>query len=265
MNTLSQEEQLTGVVSKLKAIDEYVRTKTTVRVAVTCSDVAASQANTEQLQSMITSTGLAPQTTNPLHTDAQFKPQYAQKHWVSLPFATNFAAKSIRTVPYTDPSSMALQVLASLMKHHYLHREIREKNGAYGGGAVYSGLDGVLSFYSYRDPNPEMSCSTFDQAATWATRESFSSQQLKEAKLSILSSMDAPVSVANEGMALFQHGITDEIRQQRRDTLFAVNAEDVRRAAEFVVSELPQANTTIIAGESLKQPITGWTRFQMDQ
>ncbi len=34
----------------------------------------------------------------------------------------------------------------------YLHKEIREKGGAYGSGCKYS-ADGYLAFYSYRDPN----------------------------------------------------------------------------------------------------------------
>jgi hypothetical protein len=35
----------------------------------------------------------------------------------------------------------------------YLHREIREKGGAYGGGAGASPVEGVFAFSSYRDPN----------------------------------------------------------------------------------------------------------------
>lgn len=54
------------------------------------------------------------------------------------------------------------------MSQHYLHREIREKNGAYGGGASYSALDGVFSFTSYRDPNPLKTVSTFQKSAEWA-------------------------------------------------------------------------------------------------
>ena len=54
------------------------------------------------------------------------------------------------------------------MSQHYLHREIREKNGAYGGGTSHSALDGIFSFTSYRDPNPLKTVSTFEKAAEWA-------------------------------------------------------------------------------------------------
>jgi len=60
------------------------------------------------------------------------------------------------------------------MSTHYLHPEIREKNGAYGGGAVYSGLDGTFSFYSYRDPKPLNSSEVFKKSVEWAATKKFS-------------------------------------------------------------------------------------------
>ena len=43
----------------------------------------------------------------------------------------------------------SIAVMARLLTNKYLHREIREKGGAYGGGAV-GGAPGQMSFYSYR-------------------------------------------------------------------------------------------------------------------
>lgn len=43
----------------------------------------------------------------------------------------------------------SLKILARLMTAKFLHTEIREKGGAYGGGARLS-RDGVFTLYSYR-------------------------------------------------------------------------------------------------------------------
>lgn len=43
----------------------------------------------------------------------------------------------------------SLKILASLMTAKFLHTEIREKGGAYGGGAKIS-HNGIFTFYSYR-------------------------------------------------------------------------------------------------------------------
>lgn len=43
----------------------------------------------------------------------------------------------------------SLKILARLMTAKFLHTQIREKGGAYGGGAKLS-HGGVFTFYSYR-------------------------------------------------------------------------------------------------------------------
>jgi Zn-dependent M16 (insulinase) family peptidase len=58
------------------------------------------------------------------------------------------------------------------MTNAYLHREIREKGGAYGGGASH-GLHGSVAFYSYRDPNTFETVTQFKKAVEWAAAGSF--------------------------------------------------------------------------------------------
>lgn len=100
------------------------------------------------------------------------------------------------------------------MSNLYLHREIREKNGAYGGGAVYSSTGGLFSFVSYRDPSPQKTLATYTDSVQWVlNRADFTEQELAEAKLSLFQMMDAPVSADEEGMVVFTEGITDEMRQ----------------------------------------------------
>lgn len=171
--------------------------------------------------------------------------------WIPLPFASSYTGMALPTGSYLHQDAMKLQVLAYLMTHQYLHREVREKGGAYGGGASYSALEGVFSWYSYRDPNPLKSVSTFSDAAKWAAGASngLTEQQLEEAKLSLLGSMDAPISVRSEGMSYFKHGITDEMRQTRRDCLFSVTLQDVREAADkYLVTPSNLARTTVLGG-----------------
>jgi Zn-dependent M16 (insulinase) family peptidase len=68
-----------------------------------------------------------------------------------------------------------VQVLAYVMSNGYLHREIREKGGAYGGGARQS-RDGVLACYSYRDPNTLATIEHFHGAIKWATEGAFTGE-----------------------------------------------------------------------------------------
>lgn len=43
--------------------------------------------------------------------------------------------------------------MADTLSNNYLHREIREKGGAYGAGCSVRSLMGSMTLWSYRDPN----------------------------------------------------------------------------------------------------------------
>ena len=83
------------------------------------------------------------------HTTHQnrFEPS-SHKTQIELPFSVNFMSKSVQGVPYTHADYPTLQILSRLLYWKFLHREIREKGGAYGGGATCQ--PGAFSFFSYR-------------------------------------------------------------------------------------------------------------------
>ncbi|AMD21644.1 HFL212Wp [Eremothecium sinecaudum] len=177
---------------------------------------------------------------------------------IKFPFQVHYAAQTLKGVPYVHEDGAPLQVLANLLTFKHLHREIREKGGAYGGGAAYSAVDGVLNFYSYRDPNPLNTLSTFDNIARYALQDSHWSQDdLNEAKLTIFQKVDAPVSVRSEGSAAFYYNITDEMRQKRREGLLDVSIDDVHRvASKYLVDNPPTTRVSAVVGPEI--PGVNW-------
>lgn len=119
----------------------------------------------------------------------------------------------LKTVPYTHPDGPALQILSQLLTHKHLHHEIREKGGAYGGGAFHRGAGGVFGFYSYRDPNIPNTIRIMKEAGEWAANKDWKPSDIDEAKLSVFQGVDAPMSVSEEGMTQFLDGITEDMRQ----------------------------------------------------
>jgi Zn-dependent M16 (insulinase) family peptidase len=144
-----------------------------------------------------------------------------------------------------------LQILSQLLTHKYLHHEIREKGGAYGGGAYSRGLDGVFGFYSYRDPNPQNTMEIMRGAGQWAVEKQWTDRDLEEAKLSVFQSVDAPQSVSDEGMTKFLSGVSDEMMQERRERLLDVTKEQVGEVAQkYVVESLEKGEgRTVFLGE----------------
>lgn len=129
---------------------------------------------------------------------------------------------------------VSLCILARMMTAKFLHGEIREKGGAYGGGARMGG--GLFSFYSYRDPNSMQTLSAFRKGMDWAKSGQFTQQDVDEAKLSVFSAVDSPVAPADKGMGRFLSGVTDEMKQSHRERLFAVSHKNLVEVAERYLS-----------------------------
>lgn len=165
------------------------------------------------------------QITRKLINDPTFKPCPMKTHFV-LPFPVNYIGECVRTVPYTATDYASLRILARLMTSKFLHREIREKGGAYGGGAKLS-HNGIFTFYSYRDPNSLATLKTFEKAVEWAKSGEFTQEDIDEAKLAVFAAVDAPIAPSDKGMDHFLYGISDEMKQSHREQLFAVNKDNL--------------------------------------
>ena len=100
----------------------------------------------------------------------------ASEHGVALDVAhlawlvpTNvYHNASAYTVPAADhPDTAALMVLAPYLRNGYLHSAIRERGGAYGGGAGYDANACAFKFFSYRDPQCAETFEHFEASIEW--------------------------------------------------------------------------------------------------
>tara|TARA_A100001015_G_scaffold59659_1_gene65784 strand:- start:3499 stop:6402 length:2904 start_codon:yes stop_codon:yes gene_type:complete len=166
----------------------------------------------------------------------------------------NFCAAAYSTVSENHPDSPALSVLGSVLRNGFLHSEIREKGGAYGGGAMHDAANGIFRFYSYRDPRLMETFDDFQKSLAWLASEGVSESSLEEAIIGVLGSVDAPGSPAGEiKQAYHQHlfGNSAEKREEKRKKLLEVTAEDLLRVAELYLSPEP-ALAALVSENSAK-------------
>ncbi|KAH7336513.1 presequence protease-like protein [Rhexocercosporidium sp. MPI-PUGE-AT-0058] len=235
-----ESEGLADVIDKLKAIQKLAFSGSgTFRAAITCGSESVST-NEAALSRFLSS---LPKAAGQISKSPQ--PEFSRntKTFFPLPYQVYYGALALPTVSYTSPAGAPLQILSQLLTHKHLHHEIREKGGAYGGGAYSRGLDGVFGFYSYRDPNPQNTISIMRNAGKWAVEKQWADRDLEEAKLSVFQSVDAPQAVSDEGMTRFLSGVTDEMLQERRERLLDVTKEQVREVAQkYIVDALEKGD-----------------------
>jgi len=242
-----------------------------LRAALVCGADAAG-GNEEALRKFIDGTRAADFTAPPAASittsadSAPGLPALGQQTFFPFPtYQVSYTGLSLPTGPYTAPTTAPFAILAQLLTHRHLHHEIREKGGAYGGGASSNGLSGSFGMYSYRDPNPTNTLRIMREAGRWAAEREWTGREIEEAKLSVFQSVDAPVSVNKEGMGRFLQGIDYGMEQRRREWLLDVGPEQVRQAAEKLAEGLEgrQANVALLGKETAFVKEEGWEVREM--
>jgi hypothetical protein len=160
----------------------------------------------------------------------------------------NFCSKAYSTVAVDHPDAAALTVLGGFLRNGYLHRAIREKGGAYGGGAGQDSVNGTFRFFSYRDPRLEETLDDFDAALAWLQDNDHDYQELEESILGVIGQLDRPRSPAGAARHAFHNklfGRSPEQRARFRERVLSVTLDDLKRVARtWLVPE--KASTAVV-------------------
>ena len=173
----------------------------------------------------------------------------------TAPVPVAFNVRTYRTVRYTHPDAPALLVLANYLRDTFLHRELREKGGAYGGYAQAGIASGTFYLGSYRDPNVVRTYDVFDEAIRWVLEGEIDAEALKEAILGACGDVDPLESPDVKGRREATNratGFTRQARERFKQRLLGVRGDDLRRVTAAYLASGHAAQTTV-AGPDLVQ------------
>jgi Zn-dependent M16 (insulinase) family peptidase len=149
--------------------------------------------------------------------------------------AVSFVALSFETVRMAHPDAPALMLISKMSRSLYLHREIREKGGAYGGMSVYTPEDGVFSFASYRDPHIVSTLNAYSGAMAFMASGNYTAEDIKEGILQVCADIDRPDPPGPAAKKAFHRKIvhlSDDLRRRFKHDLLALTREDVMRVSQ---------------------------------
>jgi Zn-dependent M16 (insulinase) family peptidase len=151
----------------------------------------------------------------------------------------------------------ALAVISRILRSLYLHTEIREKGGAYGGFSVYNPEDGLFSLCSYRDPHILRTFRVYDRAGEFITSGKYSDEDIKEAVLQACSDIDKPDPPGPAAKkAFFRNlvGLTDDARNKFKSSLLSMTKKKVMETAAgyFPGNNIKKGNVAISNEDKLK-------------
>jgi hypothetical protein len=190
--------------------------------------------------------------------DGFFQPHFdmesilTREGW-STSSAVSFVAGIFKTVTMTHEDAPALSIIAKLLRSMYLHREVREKGGAYGGFAVYNSEEGLFGYASYRDPHIFSTLNAFNGAADFIRSGDYGNEDIKESILQVCSEIDKPDTPGIYARKAFFRKIvslSDDTRARFKKNLLNLGRSDVLRVAEKYFNYHPdELAVAVISGE----------------
>jgi len=245
-----QVEELQELAEKMKEIARslFCRHKLRAAIAVERENFSAVRGSLEAFLGQLPESSEADGQSNFLEQSSS-----KRQGWIwSIP--VSYVTKVFRTAPFQHPDTAALMVLAKLLRAEYLHREIREKGGAYGGMASYNAESGLFSMLSYRDPHVVRTLKVYDDAVDWVISGGFSDESVKEAILGVFSDLDKPLSPSGQAAHEFanrRQGLTLEMRNELRGHLLAIDRQALISVAEtYLNKENADYAISVLAGEA---------------
>lgn len=175
--------------------------------------------------------------------------------------AVAFVAQTLPAVSLGHADAPALAVLSKALRSLYLHGEIREKGGAYGGFALYNPENGLFSLASYRDPHIHRTLKVFDGIWEFVISGKLEKDDIKEAVLQVCSEIDKPDPPGPAAQKAFSRmiiGLKDEERVKFKQQLLQVTPRKLMEVADhYFKPETAAPAVAVIAGEDhLKQANT---------
>ena len=167
--------------------------------------------------------------------------------------SVSFVAQSFKTVRLGHEDAPCLAVIGKMLRSLYLHREIREKGGAYGGFAMYNSQEGLFSFGSYRDPYIRRTLDVYENSCSFITKGNYTENDIKEAVLQVCAEIDKPETPGPASIKAFYRDIlnlSDEKRREFKASLLKLDKKTIRHTAEkyFDIDE-NNKGTAVISGK----------------
>ena len=169
--------------------------------------------------------------------------------------SVSFVAQTFSCVKRIHPDAPIVAVISKLLRSLYLHKEIREKGGAYGAFATADLEDGLFHLISYRDPHIRQTLKTYANVSDYLCNGDYNDNDINEAILQLCSDIDRPDTPAAKARKDFWRkltGLTDEIRKTFKENILSVTRSQVIDVAQKYFQNLHENGTVGVVSSADK-------------
>jgi len=185
---------------------------------------------------------------------SSFNIQPAQtREGLTIPAQVNYVGKGANLYDLGYKYNGSAEVVVAYLGFAYLREKVRVQGGAYGVFSVFDNASGVITYFSYRDPNVAATIENYDKAAAFLKgldSSHLSDNELTKAIIGAIGDLDAyqlPDAKGFTSMLRYLTNRTDELRQKTRDEVLSTNGEDFIAFGE-ILEKAAQSNAVTVLG-----------------
>jgi len=169
---------------------------------------------------------------------------------ILVPSTVGYVSTAFPASSFMSPVHPHEVIVAQLLKTGFLWEQVRMKGG--GVTASVNGAERLFSLSSYRDPRIEETLGAYQAGFERLSGGGVSRDELEKAVIAIVGRDLKPMSPGEQGIVGFRrrlYGITDELRQRKRDELLSSSPAEIRAAAEKLLGNLEAARSVVMTAD----------------
>jgi len=172
-----------------------------------------------------------------------------------VPTQVNYVGKGALIYKVGEETSGSDAVVSRFLRTSWLWDKVRVVGGAYGAMNSFSAQSGVFKYVSYRDPNLKQTLDTYDATPQFLREAAheMSPSTLSNSIIGMIGDMDAPLSPDQKGFtSLERHltGLSDEMRQMRREQVLSTTAKNFRDFGERLEAVSREGTIAVVGSDA---------------
>ncbi|MBQ8380388.1 MAG: insulinase family protein [Clostridia bacterium] len=182
--------------------------------------------------------------------ECTIKPLGIRNEGILIPASVSFAARAVNCLEYCDRIPGSIAAVRTVLSYAYLWSEIRVQGGAYGAGFIKRN-NGLMGYYTYRDPDANRSIEVFSGAADFLRSIAHSGEDLTTYIIGAVGDGDpllTPKVVSALAMAAYLRGETYSERAEYRRELIGTNAESLLKIADIIEKIAIDGGICVVGG-----------------
>lgn len=167
--------------------------------------------------------------------------------------SVGYVARAIPGFRYEHKDNGPAAVLGHLLSTGYLWEKVRMEGGAYGAFSFPRNMEGLFLFGSYRDPHIVSTLARFKEGLAFVESGALDEDEVEKAVIGTVGREDRPMDPGEKGFVSLQrklHGVTDQMRQERRDRLIEARRAQIVDAARELSRSFDRGFTSVIANRA---------------